>query len=495
MRTRNFYYLLTIFVIANVCAFDASSATVPDSVASGAWVNKYFVDFQNDWPSVGNEDSTNPKLITSVSGVPQNGTQPGYVERKGLNIGTGLKVENQALVVNVDDLNLPTSDGDAIEYTAENDTVIVNNTTHKIKGNYQAGDNISINGNVISANIPTFTDTNTINEDGHATSVSASGDKQQINVVHDEDRALWHDNSTNELYVAVDGSTIDYDGTGKLTYVGPTPGETKLYKAGVALNLTGTNTDTFDVQYDDTKGVGYDTSTKKLSVKVDGTTIDYGSNGELVAIGGGGDGDTKYTSGVATDVTDNGPVDVKYDDTQGINVNNSNQLYVPIDPNTMNYGSNGELVAKGDGDTKYTSGVATDVTDNGPVDVRYETNTLGITNPTDNKLYVKYDQTRAINADANGLYVKVDGNSVTINNNGELQANLTGSGEIQDTNTEYKCPIGWANVGGKCHLLLTNNSSKENNANVVMAAQETNTGGSFPNPFDTSNPNPYPYSE
>lgn len=74
-----------------------------------------------------------------------------------------------------------------------------------------------------------------------------------------------------------------------------------------------------------TTGNGVDLTGGVLSAKVDGTTIDFDSSGNLTVIGGGGGGGgTTYTAGTAVDITDD-TISVKVDGTS-IGVNLSNEL-------------------------------------------------------------------------------------------------------------------------------------------------------------------------
>lgn len=119
-----------------------------------------------------------------------------------------------------------------------------------------------------------------------------------------------------------------------------------------------------------------------LSVKVDGDTVTINSNGELQANGGGGQ---PYVLPVASANT-----------LGGVKVGSG-----------LSIDANGVLEATGGGGSDYT-----------PLD-----NSLDINNVT-HKMNVKVDTSNGLSVDSNGLKVKVDDDTISMDGSGNLQANI-----------------------------------------------------------------------
>ena len=86
--------LTAIFAVTGVYAS-------PGGLASGDWVNKYFVDFDNDWHTP-DQDTTattaNVQLLTKVAGARDaNNNDKGYVESKYVTLGSNLSLSNGVL--------------------------------------------------------------------------------------------------------------------------------------------------------------------------------------------------------------------------------------------------------------------------------------------------------------------------------------------------------------------------------------------------------------
>ncbi len=266
---------LTVSLVAVLSVTAGARAnTPPTGIASGEWVNKYFVDFtEHDWPTM-TSDNNATELVTYVKG----NTATGAVDRKKVTIGSNLSVDNG--VLNATDTT----------YTAGDNTVTIDASNHTITGNYQAGTNVQINGNVISA-----TDTNTTYTAGDALELDGT-----------------------EFNVLPDNSTIKINGQNQL-YVDLANVQSDPYHADeVTVHLDPTSR-TFSGMY-----------TGGTNVTITGNTIAAT--------------DTKYQAGHATNVTDNGPVDVKHDASKAIKYDSTgDQIYVGVDTTTITYDSNGNL--------------------------------------------------------------------------------------------------------------------------------------------------------
>ncbi len=178
-----FYKCLLLGIVIGTSA--QCWAGAPDSVASGAWMNKYFVDFDNDWQTdVQDYSQRQPTIYTYISGE-RDDNGDGFIRRRAIIAGPGLVVRDKKLHVDIDNLAADAIGNNAPAYTQ--------------------GNNIQINGTTISK-------TDTKHTSGVATSITSNN---KINILTNPNKAMKIGDD-NKLYIGVDNKTLCYDCNGNL---------------------------------------------------------------------------------------------------------------------------------------------------------------------------------------------------------------------------------------------------------------------------------------
>ena len=221
-----------------------------------------------------------------------------------------------------------------------------------------------------------------------------------------------------------------------------------------------------DIKFQESLSAGYgidatDLATNQVSVKVDGTTVGFNANGELVANAAGGDtvveGDgisiTTTASGkeisaklaaganVTLNTESDGTITIgaaggsggttTISAGDGVAVTATASGYeVAADPDgtTIGIDTNGKLKSLVSGGTTYGAGDAIDIDGNDDINVKVDGTTIHVN--ASNELEVigggggtTYGEGTAIEIDSNDdINVKIDGTTITTNASGELQA-------------------------------------------------------------------------
>ena len=234
-------------------------------------------------------------------------------------------------------------------------------------------------------------------------------------------------NSEGQLFTKVDNLTIKLNSEGELA---------TALEAGIANEIiTSEGAPVINVLFDDVtihlnsenelelhpdeeRAFSVD-SEGKLFVKVDGLTIQYNSEGELVSF------PEPLHDGVATHVVygtsewDSEAINVLFNSEAGLMVNSENELEVKVDGDTVRFNSEGELEAK-----TILEGEANHIYDsegNLKIDVLYDDVTIHLN--SENELELHLDSERGINVDSEGkIFIKVDDLSIKYDSEGRLYA-------------------------------------------------------------------------
>lgn len=263
-------------------------------------------------------------------------------------------------------------------------------------------------------------------------------------------------NSEGKVAIPIDEKTIFVDSeTGLLKAAGLTVSEGEAIRIETS-EVDGVEQATIHVRYDDLtihlssenelelhpdedRAFAVD-SEGKLFVKIDGLTIRYNSEGQLVSF------PEPLHDGVATHVVygtsewDSEAINVLFDSERGLDVDSENQLYVKVDGDTVRFNSEGELEAK-----IILEGEANHIYDsegNLKIDVLYDDITIHLN--SENELELHLDTDKAIDVDSEGkLFVKADDLSIKYDSEGRLYANLDEETTVLDsegrihTNIDY----------------------------------------------------------
>ncbi len=376
MRRNAARFLLGIIVANCVCCLHVfADNSAPDSVATGEWSNKYFVDFDNDWSkpvdSDRNATKSNTKLITTVEGARDTTTGAGYVKRAGLGIGDGLTVSNGQLLIDTSAIG-DSIGGNAVTYTPGNNVQISTN-------------------NEISA-------TDTKYQSGNATNVTNNG---PIDVQNNASKGVKVE--SNKLIVGIDNETIKFDSNGNLTAVCPDNSGTGCAVCEVCEECEQCQTCQECTEY------------------TAGENVQISATGEISAT------DTKYTAGTNINIDENNKIsatNTTYQAGDGISISNgTNKISANIDGTTIKTNSNGKLYAVA-GAELYKAG--TNIT----IDANYRISAPSIlakngleagtvNNTVTISVRPRQNSGLAISED-DELYIKVDGASICFDQDGNL---------------------------------------------------------------------------
>jgi len=174
---------------------------------------------------------------------------------------------------------------------------------------------------------------------------------------------------------------------------------------------------------DNARGLAIDDNGKYI--KVDNTTIQFDGTGALKAIGDGSGTVTNVTSTNDGLLIDNGTTtpaitDV-VDNARGLAID-ADGKYVKVDGVTMDYDANGALKSIGTG-----SGIVQTIVSGTP-----DALTVVSTDPANPVLAIIPDTTKGVAIGDDGLFVKTDGVSIIINDNGELESTGASSTFVVD---------------------------------------------------------------
>ena len=244
-------------------------------------------------------------------------------------------------------------------------------------------------------------------------------------------------NSEGQLFTKVDGLTIKINSEGELaTALEAGEANEIIISEGVpvlnvlyddvTIHLNSENQ--LELHLDDMKALEVD-SEGKLFVKADGLTIQYNSAGELVAF------PEPLFDGIATHVVygtsewDSESIDVLFNEDKGLQVNSENELEVKVDDLTIKFNSAGELVAFPE---PLFDGVATHVV-------------YGTSEWDSESINVLFNEDKGLQVNSeNELEVKVDGDTVRFNSEGQLEAKTILEGEanhIYDSEGNLKIDV------------------------------------------------------
>ena len=166
-------------------------------------------------------------------------------------------------------------------------------------------------------------------------------------------------NSEDEIAVPIDELTIVVNSEGKLsvaledgeaTEVVDSEGKIQVNVLRDEKTIFLTSENTLEIRPDEERAFTVD-SEGKLFVKVDGLTIQYNSDGELVSF------PEPLFDGIATHVVygtsewDSESIDVLFNSEMGLGVDSENKLYVKVDNISVKFNSEGELFANLDEET------------------------------------------------------------------------------------------------------------------------------------------------
>lgn len=256
-------------------------------------------------------------------------------------------------------------------------------------------------------------------------------------------------NSEDKIAVPIDELTIVVNSEGKLsvaledgeaTEVADSEGKIQVNVLRDEKTIFLTSENTLEIRPDEERAFTVD-SEGKLFVKVDGLTIQYNSDGELVSF------PEPLFDGVATHVVygtsewDSESIDVLFNSEMGLGVDSENQLYVKVDNISVKFNSEGELYVIPE---PLFDGVATKVNpktaeyDSESIDVLFNSEAglqvnseneleVKIQEPlffnSEGKIELKYDErTLVVDPNTKELLVPIDDDTIRVNSEGKLEA-------------------------------------------------------------------------
>ncbi len=473
---KHIYKLSSILAITTVISTSAYAAA--GGLASGNWVNKYFVDFDNDFPTPATGTASGkPTLVEAVTakryptGHAKEGQ--GYVERKSVTAGKALKTDaNGNLDVQID--------GTTIKYDSTNDRLYADVSFADKDDGISANTSGVVNRFATSSTAAATTAKTANITAGTFTLEKGARVTVQFTYAHTGSTVpTLNINGTGAKAIYYNGAQLTNDNAKKLI-----KGVVDFVYDGTRWNLLGyhendTNTQDGNTTYTHVANSpivvtqpASGSTQGTIDVKYDGTTIKKNSNNQLYAV-----------IPTQTDYTHTGAEGIEIDASRNVRVD------VPktVSGSTTTY--TGGLDFSGTGNSALLK-----VKPNAAKAIVVENAGVGVNSGnglqvSSNKLVVK--PSTAIDVSSNGVAVKYDNSTIKVNGSGQLYA--VGDGNTTDIEGGIATSVTDTNADGQKEVNvlydtdLTVSSNKLTHANSITAG----TAGSTSNTSGASVTIPY----